>query len=81
MGDCQDMERMAKPNTTRYKWLRAIGTGRSACIGLGCGTNSETFPLGKGHAQGDSPSPLLYNLAAQIVIFKIELNPGIVRIP
>ncbi len=63
------------------KWLRSIGTGRSACIGLGGDTYSETFPLGKGHAQGDSPSPLLYNLAAQIVIFKIELNPSIVRIP
>jgi hypothetical protein len=37
--------------------------------------------LGKGHAQGDSPSPLLYNLAAQIVIFKIELSPNIARIP
>ncbi len=52
-----------------------------ACIGLGHDTYSDTFPLGKGHAQGDSPSPLLYNLAAQIVIFKIELNPNIARIP
>jgi hypothetical protein len=45
------------------KWLRAIGTGRTACIGLGDDNFSEPFPLGKGHAQGDSPSPLLYNLA------------------
>ncbi len=35
----------------------------------------------KGHAQGDCPSPLLYNLAAQIQIFKLELNPHIDRIP
>ena len=29
-------------------------------------------------AQGDSPSPLLYNFAGQILLFKIELNPRIV---
>ena len=29
------------------------------------------------NAQGDSPSPLLYNFAAQILLFKIELDPGI----
>ena len=28
-------------------------------------------------AQGDSPSPLLYNFAAQILLLKIELDPGI----
>ncbi len=38
---------------------------------------TDTFELGKGHAQGDSPSPLLYNLAAQIQIFKIEFNNNI----
>ncbi len=35
------------------------------------------FQLEKGHAQGDSPLPLLYNMAAQICIWKIELEPGI----
>ena len=29
-------------------------------------------------AQGDSPSPLLYNFVGQILLFKIELNPRIV---
>ncbi len=38
---------------------------------------SLAFQLEKGHAQGDSPSPLLYNMAAQICIRKIELEPGI----
>jgi hypothetical protein len=33
-----------------------------------------SFELAKGHAQGDSPSPILYNLAAQIQIFLIELD-------
>ena len=29
-------------------------------------------------AQGDSPSPLLYNFVGQILLFKIELNPRII---
>ena len=40
---------------------------------LGQNLTSEKFNLGKCPAQGDSPSPLLYNFAAQIVLFKIEL--------
>jgi hypothetical protein len=60
--------------------LSAIGTGRNACIRLSNDTLSATFQLGKGHAQGDSPAPLLYNLAAQIVIFKLELNKDISRL-
>ncbi len=48
------------------RWLKSIGTGRLACIQLENELVSETFELGKGHAQGDSPSPFLYNLAAQI---------------
>jgi hypothetical protein len=50
-------------------WLKSIGTQRTACVALSNGALSATFQLGKGHAQGDSPSPLLYNLAAQIQIF------------
>ena len=58
-------------------WLKSIGTGRSACVILGQNLTSEKFNFGKGHAQGDSPSPLLYNFAAQILLFKIELDPQI----
>ena len=58
-------------------WLKSIGTGRTACIILGQNLYSDNFNLGKGHAQGDSPSPLLYNFAAQILLFKIELDPHI----
>jgi hypothetical protein len=61
--------------------LGSIGTGRLAQIALGNDTLSVAFQLWKGHAQGDCPSPLLYNLAAQIQIFKLELNPNIDRIP
>ncbi len=62
-------------------WLGSIGTGRFAQIALGNDSLSIAFQLCKGHAQGDCPSPLLYNLAAQIQIFKLELNPNIDRIP
>jgi hypothetical protein len=62
------------------RWLKSIGTGRFACIQLENDSITDNFELGKGHAQGDSPSPLLYNLAAQIQIFKIELNPNIPKI-
>jgi hypothetical protein len=62
------------------RWLKSIGTNRMACIQLEDGKVSDPFNLDKGHAQGDSPSPLLYNLAAQIQIFKIELNSDIERI-
>jgi hypothetical protein len=62
------------------RWLKSIGTNRKACIQLDNNRASDTFDLGKGHAQGDSPSPLLYNLAAQIQIFKIEFNNNIQRI-
>ena len=62
------------------RWLRAIGTGRTARISLGNGRYTDYFPLLRGHAQGDSPSPLLYNFAAQILLFKIELSDGIRRV-
>ena len=58
-------------------WIKSIGTGRSACVILGQNLTSEKFNLGKGHAQGNGPSPLLYNFAVQILLFKIELNPQI----
>ena len=47
------------------RWLKSIGTGRSACVSLENGGQTNYFDLEKGHAQGDSPSPLLYNFAAQ----------------
>ena len=59
------------------RWLSAIGTDRKACIILTDGNLSNTFDLGRGTAQGDSPSPFLYNLAAQILLLKIELSPDL----
>jgi hypothetical protein len=48
------------------RWLQSIGTGRTAKIILDDGTYSPEFKLEKGHAQGDSPSPLLFNFAQQV---------------
>jgi hypothetical protein len=59
------------------KWLATIGTGRNSQVILANDELLLAFQLEKGHAQGDSPSPLLYNMAAQICIWKIELEPGI----
>jgi len=56
------------------KWLRTIGTNRNASIILENGELSAPFNLRRGTAQGDSPSPFIYNLAAQILIWKIELD-------
>ena len=58
------------------KWLATIGTNRNAQIILGDENLSAPFSLEKGHAQDDSPSPFLYNMAAQICIWKIELDPN-----
>jgi hypothetical protein len=62
------------------RWLSSIGTCRNAAIRLSDDQLTPVFDLGRGHAQGDSPSPVLYNLAAQIVIFKLELNPRLKRL-
>jgi hypothetical protein len=58
-------------------WLVSIGTNRKACVILGDGKTSNLFDFLKGTAQGDGPSPIIYNICAQILIFKIELDPAI----
>jgi hypothetical protein len=62
-------------------WLVTIGTNRKACVILGDGKTSNLFDLLKGTAQGDCPSPIIYNICAQILIFKIELDPAIRKLP
>jgi hypothetical protein len=42
-------------------------------INLENGKMSRVFELKRGTAQGDSPSPFLYNLAAQVLLLRIEL--------
>jgi hypothetical protein len=62
-------------------WLRTIGTNRKACVILSNGKTSSIFELLKGTAQGDCPSPIIYNICAQVLIFKIELDPLIQKLP
>jgi hypothetical protein len=59
------------------KILNTIGTGRSAAIIFEDGSLSKNFNLETGRTQGDGPSPLLYNMGEQILLLKIELDPGI----
>jgi hypothetical protein len=58
-----------------------LGNNREACISLDNGANSRFFKLGRGRPQGDNISPNTFNFADQILIFKIELDPRIQRIP
>jgi hypothetical protein len=62
-------------------WLKTIGTNRKACVLLNNGNASAIFQLLKGTAQGDCPSPIIYNICAQILIFKIELDVRIRKLP
>jgi hypothetical protein len=61
-------------------WLLTIGTIRKACIIYDNGEKGNIFSLLRGTAQGDCPSPIIYNICAQILIFKIELSPSIRRV-
>jgi hypothetical protein len=60
--------------------LNTIGTNRSAAIIYEDGTLSQNFDLETGRTQGDGPSPLLYNMGEQILLLKIELDPGIASV-
>jgi hypothetical protein len=59
-------------------WLKTIGTNRKACVIMGSGKKSGLFDLLKGTAQGDCPSPIIYNICAQILI---ELSEDIRKLP
>jgi hypothetical protein len=55
--------------------LEVLGNNRQACVILEDSSYTKNFMLGKGRPQGDPPSPIQYNLAEQILLFKIELSP------
>jgi hypothetical protein len=61
-------------------WLCTIGMNRKACIIFDNGEKGNIFDLLRGTAQGDCPSPIIYNICAQILIFKIELTEEIRRV-
>jgi hypothetical protein len=62
-------------------WLTLLGNRREACIALDNNVCSRYFNLGRGRPQGDNISPNTFNFADQILIFKIELDPRIKKIP
>jgi exonuclease III len=67
------------PNMCR--WLKLIGNERFASILLDDGNLSRCFKLERGRPQGDIISPLTFNFCIQILIFKLELDPRIKKIP
>jgi exonuclease III len=60
--------------------MDTLGTNRRACIILDGGEHSRYFDLGTGRPQGDCVSPQQFNTGDQILLFRIELDPGIASI-
>jgi hypothetical protein len=59
------------------KLLETLGNNRTACIAFDDGSHSAEISLECGRAQGNTSSPVEFNMAQQIVIFKIELCPEV----
>jgi exonuclease III len=57
--------------------METLGNNRTACIILENGELSDSFSLERGRAQGDGPSPRQYNIGEQILLLKLEFDPGI----
>ncbi len=60
--------------------LETLGNNRKACVAFEDGSHSVEIDLECGRAQGNTSSPIEYNMAQQIVIFKIELCPEVKKI-
>ena len=60
------------------KWVKLLCTNRKACIMLEGGKASRTFNLLRGNAQGDIPSPFIFILCYQILIYKIQFDLQII---
>ncbi len=67
------------PNMIRM--VMTACTGRNACIIAEDGNYTRIFNLGIGTAQGDCPSPTLFILCVQVLIFKLEMDPSIRPLP
>jgi hypothetical protein len=63
------------------RWLQLLGNQRRACINLEDNLTSKFFDLGCGRPQGDNLSPITFNFCEQILIFRLELDPLIAKIP
>jgi hypothetical protein len=52
-------------------------TNRTACVAFDDSSLPSNFNLERGNGQGNTPSPILYNIAQKIFLFKLELCPEI----
>jgi hypothetical protein len=59
------------------KVLGTIGTGRTSRVILDGGKTSKNIDLDRGFMQGDGPSPRLYNIGEQILLFRLEYDPQV----
>ena len=55
--------------------LETVGNTRTASIILDDGSYSKPFNLETGRPQGENLSPCQYNIANQIMLFQLELDP------
>jgi hypothetical protein len=63
------------------KWVRLLCTNREACVILLGNKVGKNFKLQRGNAQGDTISPFIFNICYQLLIFKIEYDLQIERLP
>jgi hypothetical protein len=63
--------------TNFTRMMEVLCNNREACIMFDDGSFSKQIRFEQGRAQGNGPSPIEYNMGQQILLFKIELAPGI----
>jgi Reverse transcriptase (RNA-dependent DNA polymerase) len=60
--------------------MDTLGTNRTANILLDNGSVTRSFNLGTGRPQGETTSPGQFNVGEQVLIFRIELDPGVASV-
>ena len=58
------------------RMLLTLSFDRSSCITLDDNSYSRSFKKETDTLQGDSPSPILFNICEQILLFRIEFDPS-----
>jgi hypothetical protein len=62
---------------TFLNMMDTIGTNRTSRILFDDNSLSRSIKLESGRPQGDSPSPLQFNVGNQILLFRLELDPAV----
>ena len=60
--------------------LETVGKNRTATIILDDGSYSQSINLESGRPQGENLSPCQYNIANQIMLFRLELDPKLASV-